>query len=423
MKWNSIKTKVSAALIACLLVGVSGILALMHYSFERNASALGQESINGAQRLFAILEAREISKMVAVSDTLITNRQIVDALAARDRGRVIELTAPLYRQLREQGITNWMFHTPEPDMAVFLRLHNPTKFGDHLNRFMDKEVVRTHSLVSGKQLAKAGFAVRILRPVLGANHDVIGYLEFGEEMGQFIHAMKQQTGSDYGLLLSKKFLDREMWAESSKILRRRDNWDDSPGFVVADKTTQSDAILRFQGDPSAIPNQGTVPERYRDGDSVFVRGIYPIRDAAGQTVGAMFVVRDISETYLAMKHIQLILVVVTVVALSLGIFFVLSLLNRLVFQRLAHIIRVATRVVGGDYKSEIKLTSSDEVGELELLFEQFRKVFVDLLAHLSEQQEAMQQTEATEAKAGCHSCDAVCSSSAARSHLQEVTIG
>lgn len=396
MKWNSIKTKVSAALIACLLLGVCGMLALMHYSFERNSQVLAVESISAAQKLFAILQAREISKMTAVSETLIANPQVVEALAAQDRSRLMELTAPLYPELKREDITNWMFHTPEPDMSVFLRLHNPAKFGDHLNRFIDKQAVRSHSLVAGSQLAKAGFAVRILRPIFGSAGRVVGYVEFGEELGQFIRAMKQQTGSDYGLLLSKKFLDKAMWADSSGVLGRRNNWDDNPDFVVADKTTQSDAIIQFQGDPSGLPEQGRVLERFRDGDSVFVRGIYPIHDAEGQTVGGMFVVRDISSTYLAMRRTQFFLVIVTIAALLLGMIFVLGLLQRLVFRRLAHIIRIATRVVGGDYESEIEVSSNDEVGELELLFEQFRQVFVDLLASVAAHQETLAQNHDNE---------------------------
>jgi len=237
MKWNLIRTKVLAALAACLVGGVGGILALMYYSFVRNSRALATESVTGAQKLFTILEAREISKMTAVSETLIMNPQVRDAFAARDRSRLIELTAPLYSKLKSEGITNWMFHTPEPDMAVFLRLHNPPKFGDHLNRFMDKEVVRTHAMVTGNELAKAGFAVRILRPVYDSHGGVTGYVEFGEEIGRFIHQMKSQTGDDYGLLLSKKFVDRQFWADSSAVWKRRDNWDDNPNFVVADKTT------------------------------------------------------------------------------------------------------------------------------------------------------------------------------------------
>jgi len=387
MKWNLIQTKVLAALTACLLMGVGGIVLLMHYSFARNSQALATESVTSAQKLFTILETRETSKMAAVSETLMMNPQVRDAFAAKDRARLLELTAPLYLKLKSEGITNWMFHTPEPDMAVFLRLHNPTKFGDHLNRFMDKEVVRTHATVVGNELAKAGFAVRILRPFYDSKSEVTGYVEFGEEIGQFIHAMKNQTGDDYGLLLSKKFVDRQFWADSSTVWKRCDNWSDNPNFVVADKTTSSDEIIQFQGELAAVPAEGRVLEYFRDGNSVLVRGIFPIHDAAGNNVGAMFVVRDISGFYMAMRHTQNVLVLLTVVALTLGTCLVLTLLSRLVFRRLEHIIVVATRVVGGDYGSVIRVESDDEVGQFEHLFEQFRQVFVDLLAHVPELQE------------------------------------
>jgi HAMP domain-containing protein len=387
MKWNSIRTKVLAALLGCLALGVFGVIALMRYSFERNSRALAGESVNGAQRLFAILEAREISKMTAVSDMLVANPPIRDAFAAKDRDRLLALTAPLYPQLKAEGITNWMFHTAEPNMAVFLRLHNTAKFGDTLNRYIDKQVVRTHAIVNGNELAKAGFAVRILRPFPDAQGNVTGYVEFGEELGQFIHAMKDQTGSDYGLLLNKKYMDRQFWSDSSKVWKRRDNWDDNPNFVVADKTTATESIFGFQGDLASVPEQGEVLERFQEGTSVFVRGIFPVRDASGNTVGAMFVVRDISSFYLVMQHTQQVLVTITVLALAIGTLLVLTLLTRLVFRRLDHIVMVATRVVGGDYKTEIRVSSDDEVGQFEQLFEQFRQVFVDVLAHVPELQE------------------------------------
>ncbi len=136
-----------------------------------------------------------------------------------------------------------------------------------------------------------------------------------------------------------------------------------------------------------VPGQGKVLECFREGDSIFVRDILPGRDTAGNTVGAMFVVRDISAFYMAMQHTQNVLVLLIVVALALGTVLVLTLLNGLVFRRLEHIILVATRVVGGDYESEIRVDSDDEVGQFERLFEQFRCVFVDLLAHVPELQE------------------------------------
>ena len=98
MKWNSIRTKVLAVLAVCLAVGVGGTLMLLNYSFAKNSQALAVESVAGAQRLFNILETREISKMTAVSDTLVLNQRVRDAFAARDRGLLLTLNAPLYSE-------------------------------------------------------------------------------------------------------------------------------------------------------------------------------------------------------------------------------------------------------------------------------------------------------------------------------------
>jgi hypothetical protein len=387
MNWNSIRTKVLALLVCGLAAGVGGTLTLLRYSFAKNSQALASESVGNAQRLFGILEAREISKMSVVGETLVLNPEVLDAFAARDRGRLLALNAPLYLKLRAEGITNWMFHVPEPDMVVFLRLHAPANHGDRLNRFIDREVARTHSLVAGNELAKAGFAVRIIRPVFDLHGSLIGYVELGEEIGRFIREMKKETGDDYGLLLSKKFLNRRFWADTSATLKRRDNWNDNPGFVVADKTTASEGIIHFQGDLATVAGQGKVLERFRDGTSVFVRGIFPIPDAGGNTVGAVFVVHDISGVYLSMRDTQDILVLLSIGGLVIGGVLLLTLLNRMIFRRLEHIIRVATRVVGGDYQSVIQIRSDDEIGRFEQLFEQFRCVFVNLLANLTELEE------------------------------------
>jgi HAMP domain-containing protein len=252
---------------------------------------------------------------------------------------------------------------------------------------VDKEVVRTHSIVTGNELANAGFAARIIRPFYDSHDQLTGYVEFGEEIGRFIHEMKSQTGDDYGLLLSKKFVGRQFWTNTSASLKRRDNWSDHPNFVVADKTSANDNIIQYQGDLASLGGKGTALERFDVDNSVFVRGIFPIFDTANNTVGAMFVVRDISGTYLSMRHTQNLLVFLSVASLLLGALLVLTMLNRLVFRRLDHIIVVATRVVGGDYGSEILVGSRDEIGRFEQLFEQFRCVSVDLLANVPEFQE------------------------------------
>ncbi len=154
-KLSSIRFKVLSTLLGCLAVGLVGMLVLMQYSFNQNATLMATQSVKNAQNLYRISEEREINKMAALTELLNANPEFGDTLAAQDRYRLISITAPLFLKLKEDGITNWTFHTPEPNMAVFLRLHNPAVSGDRLNRFMDRKVATTLLMVSGNDMGRA----------------------------------------------------------------------------------------------------------------------------------------------------------------------------------------------------------------------------------------------------------------------------
>jgi HAMP domain-containing protein len=87
-----------------------------------------------------------------------------------------------------------------------------------------------------------------------------------------------------------------------------------------------------------------------------------------------------------MRRTQNILLGLTFVSLVGGIVLLLLLLNHFIFKRLQRILTAATRLVGGDFETPIRTDSDDEVGKLEQLFEQFRNIFVSVLAEMSEAQ-------------------------------------
>jgi HAMP domain-containing protein len=164
-------------------------------------------------------------------------------------------------------------------------------------------------------------------------------------------------------------LDRHFWADTAALFKRRDNWDDSPTVVVADKTTGSDGILRFDGDLAGVPDQGNVLERSGQGDTVYTRGMFPILDAANKKVGAMFVVRDITVTYNRLIRMRNTIIFVIICAMVMSWLVLSCMLTRTVFRRLESIIGVATSVVGGEYDARINVHSKDEIGQFEQLFE------------------------------------------------------
>ncbi len=146
--------------------------------------------------------------------------------------------------------------------------------------------------------------------------------------------MKNQTGDDYGLLLDKKYVNRDFWNASNETLGRRDNWNDSSKYVAWDKTSNSGRIFDFKGDLSALPSAGQALDRYHEGNSEYVRGVFPIQDVAGDRVGAIFVVRDITSFYQSMRRTEIMIAVLAVVAALLFTAGFVFMLSRLIFGRL-----------------------------------------------------------------------------------------
>jgi len=83
MKWNLIQTKVLAALLVCLFVGVVGILALMNYSFVHNSQALaGSPAIRPGSILF--MPTKNMPPAMAVMPSGEGSRDIRPTPSARD---------------------------------------------------------------------------------------------------------------------------------------------------------------------------------------------------------------------------------------------------------------------------------------------------------------------------------------------------
>ncbi|HEY5284283.1 MAG TPA: hypothetical protein VIM14_15940, partial [Polyangia bacterium] len=114
---------------------------------------------------------------------------------------------------------------------------------------------------------------------------------------------------------------------------------------------------------------------------------FPIYDAVGTPIGGIFLRHDITALYQGMHRVQTNAIVAIALLMVLLSVAMAVMLNRLVFLRLKRTMEVATRVVGGEFSKQIVPVSDDEVGKLELLFEQFRGIFVGVVDDLSKLQE------------------------------------
>ncbi len=77
----------------------------------------------------------------AVQEAILTDRKVSDALKALDRERLLEDYKDIFATLLgKYSITHFYFHGP--DRVNLLRVHNPERNGDLIDRFTALEAER-----------------------------------------------------------------------------------------------------------------------------------------------------------------------------------------------------------------------------------------------------------------------------------------
>src|SRR5512145_1392211 len=101
----SIKVKIFLAAVACLLAiaSASAIMALRGY--QRDIRNAGEQAVSAAARSFVGIEKRELDKLATTLDALAGEPAFGALLAFRDRDRLLETAAPIFRELKRHGVT------------------------------------------------------------------------------------------------------------------------------------------------------------------------------------------------------------------------------------------------------------------------------------------------------------------------------
>jgi HAMP domain-containing protein len=142
----------------------------------------------------------------------------------------------------------------------------------------------------------------------------------------------------------------------------------------------------IQGVPATGEQLGLVTK-----DAImFARAVLPLDDASGERVGGVFILTDVTEMYgsaVETRNRALVFIVALNLVVGAGLWLLFQLL---IVRRLDRLIQVATRVVGGEYQTRIECTSKGEIGRFEKLFDQFREVFVSVVAEVENPREKTQ---------------------------------
>lgn len=387
--FRTIKFKMIILIVAALGLGAFAVTWRFEAVYEDNVALLSREAIQGAAAAFNDLERTNTDLMAAALGVFLNDPAIAPAVAARDHERLVALSTAVFTDFKARyGLTNWNWWELQPagetapkGLRNIARVQLPEKYGDMVVRTATQRIAAEQKLVTGLDLGFTGLALRALLPVK-QDGNVVGYVEWGMEIKTFLERMKKLSGNEYGLVVDKSAMNREQWASTKAHLGDRDNWDDMPELLLVQNTAGDSDIFRHSGTIADVPEHGQALEIVSKDGRTLSRGVFPVHDMAGRTVGGIFVLRDITSLHAEMSESRRHAVVTMVVLMLVLALVIIGVFQLLVVRRLQRMTLVATRVVGGEFDLQVVPAANDEIGAFETLFEQFRTLFVEVLGQV-----------------------------------------
>ena len=226
--------------------------------------------------------------------------------AARDRPALLRAALPVSEQLCQHSqITHFYFHLP--DKICFLRVHQPDRHGDRINRLTLAQAAKTGTTAVGLEIGPLGtLTLRAVMPWQEQGR-LLGYLELGRELASLLTVFDElNTVDGWRLTISKQYVHQSDWQQGMVMLGRPADWDAFPDKVVlADSLPQNTVCLEKRGGWLAGLLRSLLP------DAMFcMQCLLPLRDAGGQEVGSLLVVRGEEDRLLAVRRLNSLLLLV-----------------------------------------------------------------------------------------------------------------
>ncbi|MGA2069983.1 MAG: ATP-binding protein [Sedimentisphaerales bacterium] len=296
-----------------LFVAITALLIIFTLAIYH----LQQQHITDDVRMRLDRTQRYFDKLLAMDARLIgetthfvkDNPDIQNAWLAKDRNTLLTLTAPIFEKLHNDYRVTHLYFI-DINETCFLRVHNPPRFGDHIDRFTLNSAAKTNKPSWGIELGPYGtFTLRVVQPWF-VNNTLAGFIEFGEEIEHITLQLKETLNVDLVFLIDKTFLTRDNWQEGLKIMGRTGNWDLTPDCVIAGSTIPSvpPEFIKLAGLPHS-EHQNQILSAKLDG-STYRAGFIKLSDAAGREIGDILVIKNITKEQVALQ--KLLAVVATV---------------------------------------------------------------------------------------------------------------
>ena len=291
-----------------------------HQNWEQSIAKIFQQRIK-----------EDTKNLEALLCVLGENPLLQQQFLAKNRAALLTLTRELNQRFqRDYQITHFYLHNL--DQVNFLRIHQPERFGDLIERVTLQQAAETGKMAAGVELGPLGtLTIRVVMPWYDGKNR-IGYLELGRELSTLLPSLSHLDLVDgYQLTVNKQYLNRKGWERGMAMLQRPADWD-----CFSDRVVMVNQLPKGV-DPHNLESlgHGGLVDMLRPGETSYMSLSLPLLDALGRQVGQLSVIQnEAEEQQVTIKHICLTMLVLLGLTMLLLILFY-RILSR-VERRLTH---------------------------------------------------------------------------------------
>ena len=213
------------------LIYIFGAIAFSQ-QHEANLNNFAEQRLKHIEEQFQEEIKHKTNILIGVLGLLESNVQLGEELSKRNKEALFTSSIDKFQNLQRQlGVSHFYFHDLE--RKNILRVHNPNRSGDIIDRFTLMEAEVSGKLASGLELGPFGtFTLRVVAPW---SHNLIrvGYLELGIDVHEILRQISHPGIADLYLAIPKSLLDRSNWEIGQRLLGHQPNWEEYPNIVVS----------------------------------------------------------------------------------------------------------------------------------------------------------------------------------------------
>ncbi|MBF0194681.1 MAG: diguanylate cyclase [Magnetococcales bacterium] len=302
------------------LLGVVFYSTYTVYSGQRDLMI--QRPVDAIPLRMAALKKRERNFLGSMLGFISQIKSLQDAFIKGDRELLNKLSTPLFKRLKNQHNITHFYYT-DLERNIFLRVHNPTKYGDRVDRVTQLNAEKNKSLSAGIELGRFGtMTLRVVIPWRSDSGKLIGYMELGKEMSVLIDFLRNRMEIDFFLFAEKKLYDKDLWEEGMGLSGQPYSWNQFNDFIFVGSTNDSfpPGMVEYL-QSGGWKYKHPIKSLKSNGNDVYFYSV-PMKDITGQTAGRIIGSFDISKFAFAMeRHLSLVVLTCIVLGLLLAFLF------------------------------------------------------------------------------------------------------